>query len=318
MKLVKIVNLFDIKYGNSFELINLTECEPENKNKVNYISRTEKNNGVSSYVKRNETEPFPGGTLTVAVGGSVLSTFLQIEPYYTGFHIMVLSPIKKMSKLELLFYCYCIRQNKYRYNYGRQANKSLKNILIPESMPREWETIEIDNLNTLKKEPLLNIKLDFKSENWKEFPLTDLFEISGSKTTSILDLEDYGTGPYPFVTTAATNNGVEGLYNHYTEDKNILTVDSAVIGYCSYQPLPFSASDHVEKLKPKFEIDKHIGLFLATIMNKEQYRYNYGRKASQTRLKQRSIKLPVKNDQPDWEFMRLFIKSLPYSANLLN
>ena len=84
-----------------------------------------------------------------------------------------------------------------------------------------------------------------------------------------------------------------------------------------YQPLNFSASDHVEKLIPKFEMDKYLAMFLVTIINKEQYRYNYWRKASQTRLKERSIKLPSKTDgSPDWNFMRNYIKSLPYSASL--
>ena len=54
-------------------------------------------------------------------------------------------------------------------------------------------------------------------------------------------------------------------------------------------------------------------MFLVTILNLEKYRYNYGRKASQARMKERSIKLPAKNGQPDWQFMEKYIKSLPYS-----
>jgi hypothetical protein len=153
---------------------------------------------------------------------------------------------------------------------------------------------------------------------WKNFDLCDLFEITGSKTTSLLELTDeYGKGSYPYVTTQATNNGVEGFYDFYTEEGNVLTIDSAVLGYCAYQEFNFSASDHVEKLIPKFPMNRLIGLFLATILNKEQYRYNYGRKASQSRLNARSIKLPAKPDgTPDWECMENYIKSLPYSENL--
>jgi len=93
-------------------------------------------------------------------------------------------------------------------------------------------------------------------------------------------------------------------------------VDSAVLGYCSYQPLPFSASDHVEKLIPKFKINKYIALFLTTIINLEQYRYNYGIKCSQIRMRKLKIKLPVKNGKPNWEFMERYIKSLPYSISI--
>lgn len=161
-----------------------------------------------------------------------------------------------------------------------------------------------------------NIQLNTK--NWKSFKLSsdELFVIKGSKTVPILELEEYGKGEYPFVTTAATNNGVEGFYAHYTEGGNVLTIDSAVIGYCSYQPLNFSASDHVEKLMPNFPLNKYIAMFLTTVINQEQYRYNYGRKAAHIRLNNAYIKLPAKNGKPDFAFMEQFIKSLPYSASL--
>ncbi len=57
-------------------------------------------------------------------------------------------------------------------------------------------------------------------------------------------------------------------------------------------------------------------MFLVTIMNLEKYRYNYGRKCSQTRMKQISIKLPSKKGQPDFEYMENFIKSLSYSGSI--
>ncbi|OGI60808.1 hypothetical protein A2641_02430 [Candidatus Nomurabacteria bacterium RIFCSPHIGHO2_01_FULL_37_25] len=316
MKLVKISDLFDVVYGVNLELVNIEESEKKNKDSVNFVSRTEKNNGISAYVEIiDEIEPNPAFTISVAGGGSVLATFFQKEEYYSGRDIYVLIPKKKFSEIEMLFYVFCIRKNKYRYNYGRQANKTLKNILIPEKIPKEWQNIDIEKLKPNSK-PLINRKIDLNMKDWDYFNLEDLFEITGSKTTPLLELKEYGNRKYPFVTTQATNNGIEGFYDYYTEQGNVLVIDSAVIGYCSYQPFDFSASDHVEKLIPKFEMDKYTGLFLTTILNKEQYRYNYGRKASQSRLKQRIIKLPSKNNNPDWNFMRDFIKSLSYSANL--
>jgi type I restriction-modification system DNA methylase subunit len=165
--------------------------------------------------------------------------------------------------------------------------------------------------------PLLNKEIAFYTNNWLPFKLKNLFEITGSQTTSLSELEEYGKGKYPYVTTQATNNGVEKLYDFYTEEGNVLTIDSAVLGYCSYQALRFSASDHVEKLIPKFTMNKYVAMFFVTIFKLEQYRYNYGRKASQDRLKQSSIKLPV-NEQgsPDWKYMEDYIKSLPYSSNI--
>ena len=318
MKLVKVSDLFEVKYGVNLELVNLIECDKEATDSINFISRTENNNGISAFVEKSfDIEPNPANTISVAGGGSVLATFYHKEEYYSGRDIYILIPKKSYSDIEMLFYAYCIRQNKYRYNYGRQANKTLKNIEIPEFMPEEWRKLSISKINTLKSDPVLNQEIELNIRNWKSFNILDYFDITGSKTTPITELLEYGSGNWPFVTTQATNNGIEGFYDYYTEEGNVLTVDSAVLGYCSYQPLNFSASDHVEKLIPKFEMNKFLALFLATILNKEQYRYNYGRKASQTRLKERSIKLPANSEgEPDWEFMERYIKSLPYSKSI--
>ena len=148
------------------------------------------------------------------------------------------------------------------------------------------------------------------------FKLKTLFKITGTKTTPLIELEEHEVGKYPYVTTQATNNGVEGFYDYYTEEGNVLTVDSAVLGYCSYQPLEFSASDHVEKLIPKFSMNKYVAVFISTIINTEQYRYNYGRKRSQERMRKSYIKLPSKSGKPDLKFMENYIKSLPYSSSI--
>jgi type I restriction-modification system DNA methylase subunit len=168
----------------------------------------------------------------------------------------------------------------------------------------------------VSKLPFSKNKINLNISNWKSFVMTSLFKIQGSKTTPLLELAEYGKGKYPFVTTQATNNGVEGFYDFYSEEGEILVADSAVLGYCSYQSLPFSASDHVEKLTPKFKMNKYVAMFLVTILNLEQYRYNYGRKCSQDRMKKISIKLPCKNGNPDFEYMENYIKSLSYSSSI--
>ena len=320
-KLVKISDLYNIKYGNSIELINLVQCNSNDKNAVPFVSRTENNNGISAFVEEELLiDKNPAHTLSVAVGGSVLSTFYQPLPFYTGFHILVLEPKVKMSVLEMLFYAKCISRNKYKYNYGRQANRTLKDILIPSEMPnnlkKEFTAYGNKKFNEINKKPFSDTEINLNIDKWELFELDKLFTITGSKTTPLLELEEYGKGKYSYVTTQATNNGVDGFFDYYTEEGNVLTVDSAVLGYCSYQPFDFSASDHVEKLIPNFEMNKYVALFLVTIMNLEQYRYNYGRKCSQTRMKQISIKLPSKKGQPDFEYMENFIKSLSYSGSI--
>jgi len=155
---------------------------------------------------------------------------------------------------------------------------------------------------------------------WKEVKIADIFKITGSQTTPLRELHagDYGTQlRFPFVTTQATNNGVRHFFGTYTERGGVLVVDSAVAGYCSYQAQPFTASDHVEKLIPKFSMNSYVAMFLVTIINLEQYRYNYGRKCSQTRMRRSSIRLPLTDgNELDLAFMEEYIKSRPYSSNL--
>ena len=145
---------------------------------------------------------------------------------------------------------------------------------------------------------------------WKEFAVDALFDISGSKTTPKNRLENIGNGKYPYVTTQTTSNGQAGYFNLYTEKGKVLTVDSAVAGFTTYQANNFSASDHVEILTPKFQINKHVALFLTVQFNKNnQKKFSYGYKACQDRLRKTSIILPVNSKgEPDYEFMEEYIK----------
>ena len=157
----------------------------------------------------------------------------------------------------------------------------------------------------------INWKNTINTKNWSFFYINDLFVVSGTVTTKKEFLKLKGIGDFPYVTTAATNNGVEGYYNFFTEKGKVLVVDSAVGGYMSYQDVDFSASDHVEKLTPKFEINKYIGLFICCVWNSSYSfkKYNYTLKASQKMIKKEKIYLPVDSQgNPDWKFMEEYVR----------
>ena len=172
-------------------------------------------------------------------------------------------------------------------------------------------------IDTFKESYLENDTLNLNTILWEEFKLTDLFNIEGSKTTKVSVLETVGHGKYPYITTKSTNNGVEGYFDTWTEEGNVLTIDSACVGTCFYQEENFTASDHVEKLVPKFEMNKYNALFLATVINQSNFRYCYGRGRCKTRLKTETIKLPANElGEPDYEFMEKYIKTLSYSKHI--
>lgn len=190
-------------------------------------------------------------------------------------------------------------------------------------MIKDYAIFKIKNglTDEVKSTSLTNEKIYLDINSWQEVSIesneNSLFKVTGSKSIVKYDIKEYGPGKYPYVVTSSENNGVEGLYDFYTEDGNVLTIDSATVGSCFYQEFPFSASDHVEKLIPQFKsFNKYIGLFIATVINLEQVRYGYGRKFAQKRIKPTKIKLPMKNGKIDLEFMENYIKSLPYSSSI--
>lgn len=119
--------LFTIKYGVNLELSN---CNEDIKD-VNFVARTAENNGVSSRVEIiDDIKPQKAGLISVAGGGSVLSTFYQDEPFYSGRDLYTLDSKEDIDKYAKLFIITLIKMEKYKYSYGRQANKTLPFIEI--------------------------------------------------------------------------------------------------------------------------------------------------------------------------------------------
>ena len=123
--MVSLAEIFDVWYGVNLEVVN-SEVVPIG---IPFVSRQSVNNGVVCHVKRiDDVEPNPSHTLSIAVSGSVLSTFYHDYEYYSGRDVYIAKPKIALTKEEMLYYCYVIEQNKYRYNYGRGANKTFRDI----------------------------------------------------------------------------------------------------------------------------------------------------------------------------------------------
>lgn len=133
---MKVSDLFDVAYGQNLELYRLTRSS--GRDAINFVGRSARNNGVTArVVPLDGVTPCEAGTLTVALGGSVLETFVQPHPFYTAFHVYVLTPTRQMTLEEKLWWAICIRANRYRYNYGRQANRTLADLDLPDDVP-DW------------------------------------------------------------------------------------------------------------------------------------------------------------------------------------
>ncbi|MFH1472220.1 MAG: restriction endonuclease subunit S [Nanoarchaeota archaeon] len=313
--MVKVKDYFDLNYGVNLEFSNMEE----DSNGIPFVARTEKNNGIVGKVKLIEgINPNPANTISVSCGGSVMASFLQEEPYYSGFHILYLTPKIKLNERELLYYCMCLKQNAWKYSYGRQANKTLKDLEIPskEEIPTWAYSLKV---NELKKEPIISKKIELDVKNWKNFKIIDLFEI---KKGERLVKEERIEGMIPLITATSENNGVVDYisYDDFKDNKKIfrdkVTIDMFFNVF--YHNYGYFSDDNVHTLIPKnISLNKYVCLFLATTLKKLHYKYDFGRQARLQRLDFDEIKLPVdKKGNPDWQVMEEYIKSLNYSSNL--
>lgn len=282
--MVKLNELFDISYGTKFDWNKMTEEQ----NGIAFVSRTSKNNGVVGYVERyNDQEPYPSGTITVSLGGTyVLSSFVQIHEFYTGQNVAVLIPKTSMSIEVKLFYCYCIEKNRYKYSaFGREANKTLKELLVPglDEIPKKYIETQIPDFS-IKTGKVMDSYMELDTTDWKEYSYGEIFEIKGGyynkKPVHLIN------GEIPFIGATRENNGITELYSaddistfykdgSMKEDDydnkifsgNCITVlnNGASVGYAFYQDRDFTCSHDINVLYLKdVEMTKPIALFLIT------------------------------------------------------
>ena len=244
----------------------------------------------------------------------MLSSFVQRKPFYTAFHIMVLEPRREMSFNEKLYYCMCIQGNKYRYSYGRQANKTLKDIDIPDTVPEWVNGISISPITTQRAATSA-----IASRSWSEYRMGDLFQFVKGRRLTKADMID---GPINYLGAISENNGVRQHIEVAPEDisaANCITVNyNGSVGEAFYQSEPFWASDDVNILYADgWTMNKYNALFIVTVIKANRYRFSYGRKWTMDKMKESIIKLPAKADgSPDYEYMEAYIKTLPYSDRI--
>jgi restriction endonuclease S subunit len=105
--------------------------------------------------------------------------------------------------------------------------------------------------------------------------LSDIFKI---KKTKNINYDDLQSGNTPYVTRTTFNNGVEKKVDSMGFILNI--GNSIIIGGESamafYQEEPFLTGNNITKLTCS-ELNKFTGIFICSVLNKEKYRYSYGR-----------------------------------------
>jgi hypothetical protein len=201
--------------------------------------------------------------------------------------------------------------------------------------------------NTKKKQPDLN------TDVWKEFTLNKVFKLQGGFYNK--KPEHSSEGAIPFLASTESNNGVTEYYSledikawdkvgnpddilekKLFEGNSIAVTVNGSVCNAFYQADEYTCSHDITSLYLRgHDLNVYIAEFLCTVIMLDKYRWSYGRKPHDVKKFGKSIiKLPIRHMEtglpyidsskkysdegfvPDWEYMELFIKSLPYGDRL--
>jgi hypothetical protein len=314
----RVSDLFEVEYGHSLALNQLTEVGAGEG--VAFVSRTAKNNGVAAWVEPVPgVEPLPAGLLTVCLRSRnhALATFVQPRPFYCGYHIFVLRPKRDMSLQEKIWWAQSIEQNRYRYNFGRQANRSFSNLLIPDEAPQWVAEAPVPKFSQGVPE---HADLELGTSDWQPFRLDEIFNLVRGRNILRRDMKPGNT---PYVSAISGNNGISARLDvdaeHPGGSITVASNGNGAMGYAFYQPEAFAASGDVTVLRPKSSLSEAASLFVCTLIYAERYRWNYGRKWVTSRMKESVIRLPATNQRrPDWGACESIVRALPLASAVLD
>lgn len=352
--------LFVIKKGKR-----LTSAEQEDGGN-NYIGAIDSNNGIANHI--SQAPIHKGNTISLSYNGSVGEAFYQKDPYWATDDVNVLySKYEKFNEQIGLFIATVLRQEKYKFSYGRKWTLDNMNITIiklpaqrnddgtiyldtskkysDDGYVPDWKWME-NYIKSLHHKPLTTKNktddvLLFNMNEWQEFRFGNLISsINKSKALNKDDLIETNNKKHSirYITRTGENNGCELLVDistvdkTYIQDKNAISIGDTT-ATCFYQDEDFITGDHMVIVRAEW-LNKPLGLYVTSILNKEQYKYSYGRAFLMDRIKDTIIKLPIVRNSdklpvideskryseqgylPDWQWMEKYMKSLPYGDRL--
>lgn len=314
---------------------------------IRFLGATEKNNGVTEYytleeiknTPRSDTAQndvlskkiFPPNALCVTNNGSVGNAFFQ-EKEFTCSNDVTTLYLKngEFNKYTALFVAAVIQQDRYRWSYGRKwtldrMKKSKLKLPAIDGNP-DWDYMEgyIKLLHHKELTTNNEANLDLREKQWGEFIFGELLDDvykAMPHVKSEMDFSNIKEDYYmPFISRTEENNGCD-CYVPCDDLEGIEEGNAIIIGDTTatifYQKDEFITGDHIIVCRAHW-INLYTALFIKTILEKERYRYNYGRAFKLDLVKDTRIRLPVDDDNnPDWNFMEEYIKQLPFADNLV-
>ena len=316
-------HMFLIDMGNKFDRVKMDSTVDE----VNFVGRTAQNNGVNATCALvSGVDPYPAGCLTLALGGSIGACFVQNRSFYTSQNVIVLKPADKISSAACQFAASVIhKESDLHYQaFSNELNRHIKtdfaiNLPATSSGEPDWEYMSDYMTGVLREssatvDELCNVSLRNRrigSSTWRSFAISDLFVVQkGTRLTRA----DMIPGGLPFIGATLENNGITAYIGNrkHVHPGGTLTVaynGQKAMGKAFWQPKPFWASDDVNVLYPKFELNEQIALFLQPVFWEASHAFSYDDKWNKAAMEQTTLTLPVVADgSPDWEYMQCFMQ----------
>jgi len=310
-------SLFKIKSGDYHAANELDAGD------IPLISCGEFNNGLVGYFDIPPNYQYDHA-ITIAYNGQPLTAKYHPHSFAAKDDVAVLLPLKSFKEKTLIFIAAQIAHQKWRYSYGRKCFKGkvtelIVSLPVDESGEIDQKLIEqlIPSISTVmprikkivkkKDEKIIG---DFGNIEWKQSNLIEYFTLDRGDFHSLTAL---AKGKFPTVSRVSEDNGIVGYFEK-PEDAKIypsgtMTV-STVSGDAFVQLNEFIATDNVILCVPKMKLRMTTIFFFQMMINREKWRYSYGRQCYRTKLGEMRIYLPMKKDGTlDEDFMQSVIES---------
>ena len=168
---------------------------------------------------------------------------------------------------------------------------------------------------------------ELDTSDWKYFKLAGkggIFELESCKCKNATELLEEGSD-VEYIGAKKSDGGfmewVKNVPELTTRGNCIVFIcdGQGSVGYTNYIDHDFIGSTTLS-VGRNTNLNRYNAMFIVTILDKERYRYSFGRKYK-TNLTKTMIRLPAKKNpngkyEPDWDFMEKYIKTLPHGKNL--
>ena len=349
----KVASILSILNGKG---ITKDEIE-ENEGDFIVVQSGEENNGVLgkislSYCKSRGYTYCEKPCLTVARSGSAGYVSFQVDGCVVGDSAKILLLSEDIATIErYVFIQTVLSANRFKYTYGRKVTETkymndVIDLLVKknddgttfiditkrfstEGYIPDWEFMD-SYIHSINYKPLTTSNIDKQGkhfEGWHEFRFGDLISnIYKAKAINKdeLTISDNETDSIRYITRTNVDNGCELIASlvevsqENIEDGNAITIGDTT-ATCFYQEEQFITGDHMVVVRAGW-LNKYTGMFIVSLLTREQYKYSYGRAYLMDRIKDTMLKLPAIQENnkfvPDWAWMEKYIKSLPYGDRL--